>query len=134
MNWKLLWLIPFALLVGLVLKNWSWSVSEDDVVGTYVNTNYGHQPCCVEAPHEPDTLILRSDGTMRSGFYGEGTWEVKDHGTELHWSYPCEYGTDWEHQHVKAMCGYTAEIENEVGRPIRLTLEDDWRHCYERIH
>ena len=129
----ILWTILALLVVGLFIKNWSWPVSRDEMIGTYVNTSFSHVPCCAEAPHEPDTLRLLADGTMVSGFYGIGTWELEGHGNSVHWSYPCEYGTDWEHQHVKGMCGYSASIDNEIGQPIRLVLNWDWDHHYKKV-
>lgn len=44
--------------------------------GKYINTNYENPICCVEAPHEPDTLILSSNGTFKSNFYGKGTFKI----------------------------------------------------------
>jgi hypothetical protein len=123
MRRQILWSIPVLLVICLIIKNWSWSVSQEDVVGVYVNTNYSHDPCCVEAPHEPDTLRLLADGTMISGFYGKGTWELRDNGSEVHWSYPYE----------KGMAGYAAGIDNEIGQPIKLVLEHNWGHHYRKI-
>ncbi|MFZ1687113.1 MAG: hypothetical protein WAU70_06815, partial [Flavobacteriales bacterium] len=92
MNLRILWLVPVVAIVGVIVLNWNWSVSKQDVIGTYVNTNYDKPICCVEAPHVPDTLVLLPDGEMHSGFYGTGTWELQDNNTEVHWSYPYEYG------------------------------------------
>ena len=122
MNRKILWAIPVLLVVGLIIKNWSWSVSREDVIGTYVNTNYSHVPCCVEAPHEPDTLRLLSNGTMSSGFYGKGTWELDSQDNSVDWSYPYEHG----------MAGYSAGIDNRLGEPLKLTLEYNWGHHYRK--
>jgi hypothetical protein len=117
------WVILVLLVVGLIIKNWSWSISRDKVVGTYVNTSFSHDPCCVEAPHRSDTLRLLADGTMLSGFYGKGTWELESDGDGVHWSYPYEYG----------MAGYSAGIENKIGEPLKLILEFDWNHHYKKI-
>jgi hypothetical protein len=135
MKRQLLWTIPLLLVLGLIIKNWSWSVSQDQLVGTYVNTNYSQTICCVEAPHEPDTLHLMADGTMISGFYGKGTWKLERGGNGVDWSYPCEYGTGCgdEHQVVQSMCGYSASIDNEIGRPIKLVLNWDWDHHYKKV-
>ena len=123
MKRQILWMIPVLLVVGLIIKNWSWSVTEDQLVGTYINTNYSQTKCCVEAPHEPDTLRLMADGTMTSGFYGTGTWELKRGGSAVEWHYPYEYGT----------AGYSASIDNEIGQPIRLILNWDWDHHYKKV-
>lgn len=123
MRRQLLWMILVLLVAGLIIKNWSWSVSREDVIGTYVNTSFSHVPCCVEAPHEPDTLHLLSDGTMISGFYGKGTWELDSQGNGVDWNYPYEHG----------MAGYSAGIENRIGQPLKLILELDWDHHYRKI-
>ena len=135
MKRQILLVIPVLLIVGLVVKNWSWSASREDVIGTYINTSFSHVPCCVEAPHEPDTLRLLADGTMVSGFYGRGTWELEQGGNGVDWSYPCEYGTGCgdEHRTVQSMCGYSAGIDNVMGQPIKLILELDWDHHYRKI-
>ncbi|HNU55538.1 MAG TPA: hypothetical protein PKN30_03040 [Flavobacteriales bacterium] len=135
MNRKILWAIPVLLVVGLIIMNWSWSVSREDVIGTYVNTSFSHVPCCVEAPHRPDTLRLFADGTMISGFYSKGTWELESDGNGVDWSYPCEYRTGYAdgNRLVQSMCGYSAVIDNMIGQPIKLILELDWDHHYRKV-
>ena len=123
MNMRFLWLIPLALIVGLIVWNWNWSVAPENVVGTYVNTNYDNPHCCVEAPHQPDTLVLLSNGVMHSGFYGTGTWELRYNNTEIHWSYPYEHG----------MAGYAAGVVNEIGTELRLELNYKTNHYYRKI-
>ncbi len=51
-------------------------LKEKTLYDKYVNTNYQNPICCVEAPHEADTLILFRDGHFESKFYGKGHFEV----------------------------------------------------------
>ncbi len=122
MNRRILWFIPVVLIVGLIIWNWNWSVSEEDVVGNYVNTNYDKPICCVEAPHQPDTLELLPDGTMKSGFYGKGTWKLVG-SSSLEWNYTYEYGG----------AVYQTVVENEIGEEVRLDLNYKTNHYYRKI-
>ncbi len=120
MNLRILWLIPVVLIVGLMIKNWSWSVSESEVTGTYANMNYDKPICCVEAPHVADTLMLLADGTFRSPFYGTGLWTVDSDGDGIRLRSPGEYD-------------YQLGIDNELGQNIRVILNFKTNHYYERI-
>ncbi len=122
MNLKLWWLVPVAAIIGLIIWNWNWGVSETNVVGTYVNANYDKPNCCVEAPHQPDSLDLFPDGTMKSGFYGKGTWKlVGASKLELYYNY--EYGG----------AVYQTVVENHFGEEIRLDLNYKTNHYYRKI-
>ncbi|MFC3160630.1 hypothetical protein SAMN05443633_10242 [Chryseobacterium arachidis] len=67
----------FALgILVIILFTIDFPLKESTLYGRYANTNYQNPTCCVEAPHEPDTLILFRDGHFESKFYGKGRFEV----------------------------------------------------------
>lgn len=62
----------------IIIFTIDFPLREKTLFGKYINTNYENPICCVEAPHEPDTLILFRDGHFESGFYGKGRFEVSN--------------------------------------------------------
>lgn len=74
-------------------------LKEKTLYGKYVNTNYQNPTCCVEVPHESDTLILYSNGNFESKFFGKGRFEINNGITprmELHYTSfgePVSYNT-----------------------------------------
>ncbi len=53
-------------------------MTKKSVIGTYINKDYHRNHCCLEAPHVPDTLVLKEDGIFISGFFGEGSYKLKN--------------------------------------------------------
>ncbi len=68
--------LGIILFIGVCALRCDIPMTKYSVVGTYANTNYGNKPCCIESPHKPDDLTLKSDGTFSSEFFGNGTYEV----------------------------------------------------------
>ncbi len=67
----------FALgILVIILFTIDFPLRENTLYGRYANTNYQNPICCVEAPHEPDTLVLFRDGHFESKFYGKGRFEL----------------------------------------------------------
>lgn len=61
------------------------------VYGKYVNTNYENSSVA-EIPSTQDTLVLFSDMTFTSSYYGKGTYDLKYglSGTKITWVYDNE--------------------------------------------
>ncbi|MFD2515988.1 hypothetical protein ACFSRY_19100 [Pontibacter locisalis] len=117
--------IGFVLLVGIFVFNYNVPMTESHIVGTYINTNFSKEPCCVESPHQPDTLVLNSDGTFFSGFYGNGTYET-DSGllnTRIKWSYDYEMGK----------AGYSTYFSNKIYEKPKIILNFDLNHFYQKV-
>lgn len=68
---KLVLKIFVVVILGIIIFITDYPLKEKTLYGKYVNTNYQNPICCVEAPHEPDTLILHSNGNFESVFSGE---------------------------------------------------------------
>lgn len=99
-------------------------LKEKTLYGKYVNTNYQNPICCVEAPHEPDTLILFSDGHFESEFYGKGRFEVSNglvSGIILH------YISDGE------TMSYNTYFSNKLFEKPKIILNADMNHVYTKI-
>src|SRR5690606_29522377 len=95
------------------------------VVGVYANTNYDNTICCLEAPHIADTLLLKSDGTFSSPYYGNGTYKVN-------------YGIlttkiDWTYQYEMGKAGYSTRFSNKVFEKPKIILNYDLGHYYEKV-
>jgi hypothetical protein len=83
---KRILLIVIVLLITIVFfRNFSFPVSKEEIIGEYENTNFTNPHCCVEAPHVPDRLILNSDYTFSSKFYGNGQWKLNGSYLELNY-------------------------------------------------
>jgi len=110
-------------LIGILRFN--IPLTKNSVVGVYENTNYGHEPCCVETPHKPDILILKSEGTFTSDFYGTGTYNV-NYGlltTEIDWTYKYEMGK----------AGYSTYFSNKIYENPKIILNYDLNHYYKKV-
>lgn len=47
-----------------------------NLYGAYFTVGQGNNPSMDMVPVKPDTLVLRSDKTFASKYYGEGTYEI----------------------------------------------------------
>lgn len=124
-------LIAVCVVASLILVRIDWSLGKDDIVGTYVNTNYDKPHCCVEAPHEPDTLILKSDFTYFSDYYGKGTYELN--GLNISWTYCIDSVEGYNVQMGEA--GYSTHISNKLFEEPRIILNSlpQLEHYYRKI-
>jgi hypothetical protein len=100
-------------------------MTKSSIVGTYANTNYKNEPCCLGSPHIPDTLTLKSDGTFSSEFYGSGNYKAwfRILSTEIEWTYTDEIGK----------IGYHTYFSNKIYQNTRIILNYDLNHYYEKI-
>ncbi len=116
--------ILFLIGIGILVLLSDIPMTKNSVVGTYVNTNYKNERCCPEAPHVADTLILKSDGTFSSGYYGKGTYKVH-YGifTKIDWTYDYEIG--------KAI--FSTNFTNKIFEKPKIILNYDLNHYYEKI-
>jgi hypothetical protein len=117
--------IGLILLIGILILQCNIPMTKKSVVGTYVNTNYEKERCCLESPHVADTLILKSNGTFSSGYYGNGNYNV-NYGiltTEIDWTYEYETGK----------AGYSTRFSNKVFEKPKIILNYDLGHYYEKV-
>ena len=99
-------------------------MTESKVIGTYINTNYENERSCLESPHVADTLILKSNGTFSSGYYGNGTYEI-NYGiltTKIDWTYDYELGK----------AGYSTYFSNKIFEKSKIKLNYGLNHYYEK--
>ena len=117
--------IGIILFIGILILRYDLPMTKSSLIGTYANTNYGNEPCCLESPHKADTLILKSDGTFSSGFYGNGTYKV-NYGiltTEIDWTYDYEMGK----------AGHSTYFSNKIYENPKIILNYDLNHYYEKL-
>lgn len=117
--------IGIILFIGILLLRFDIPMTKISVVGTYTNTNYGNKHCCLESPHKADTLILKSDGTFSSEFYGNGTYNL-NYGllkTEI----------DLHYQYEMGRAGYYTSFNNKMFERSKIILNSDLNHSYEKI-
>lgn len=111
-------------LITIIAFNIDYPLSDSEISGQYVNTNYQNKPCCVEAPHVSDTLELFSDNTFISGFYGRGTYKIyRGLSTKIILTYDYEMGKG----------SYYTSFTNEIFEKPRIILNSDTNHYYEKI-
>lgn len=100
-------------------------MTKNSVMGTYVNTNYKNKHCCLESPHNADTLTLKSDGKFSSGYYGIGSYDI-NYGlfeTEIELHYISEMGK----------AGFYSSFRNKIFEGPRIGMNDDLNHYYQKI-
>jgi hypothetical protein len=109
----------FAILfLLLIVFYYDFPLTKTKIVGTYINTNYENEPCCMEAPHQPDTLTLNSDYTFTSNFYGQGTYTTN--GLDIHWKYQM------------GQAGFHTSFSNKLFEEPRIILNYDFNHHYKK--
>ncbi|MNK34728.1 hypothetical protein D3C87_532400 [compost metagenome] len=115
-------LILIFIFIGIfVLTKINFPLKKEKIVGKYINMNFENKSCCVEAPHKADTLILYSDGSYESNFYGNGKYNFKDNILEI----------DYDYENGKAQ--YRAIISNKLFQKLRIELNYKLNHYYEKI-
>ena len=119
---KRVYLTLIASLIALgFIRNFSFSVSEDEIIGAYENTNFSNRHYCVEAPHVPDRLILKPDYTFSSTYYGIGDWKRNGSRIELHWK---------DENGGASMNTY---FTNRLFEEPRIVLNADLEHYYGKV-
>jgi hypothetical protein len=97
------------------------SQSIENVTGMYVNSNFDYEPFIAEIPYLIDTLILNKDYSFRSGYYGEGSFELKENRIKLIYKY--EFGSS----------SYEAPIETDSDGNPKIILFREHNHHYKKI-
>jgi hypothetical protein len=114
--------IGIILFIGILILGYDLPIKKSNVIGIYVSTET--QPSLADLPHKSDTLILKSDGTFSSGFYGNGTYNI-DYGilkTKIDWNYEYEMGK----------AGHHAYFSNKIYENPKIILNSDLNHYYEK--
>ena len=120
----ILTIITLGLLV-ITIFNVDCPLKDRTLYGMYVNTNYQNPICCVEAPHESDTLILYSDGNFESRFFGKGQFEMSNGISpriELHYK---SFGES---------ALFSTYISNQFFGKTKIILNADMNHVYTKIN
>jgi len=95
--------------------------SEIEIMGVYTNNNFDELPFFAEVPYTRDTLILTSDRTFTSGYYGKGTYEVKGGSLRLESKPPFHGARSFP---IK---------RSFLKRKVLLVLSSDMNYYYEKI-
>lgn len=123
MNRRLLVLAFAVLVIGLCFSISSWSVSESEIVGTYVNRNYRNP--IAELPHMPDTLVLLPQGHLISRYYGRGSYTIEMHGLGKKLLLKPGSGS--------AVAPSMVGIDVSIDRDLRLIMSTDFDQYYEKL-
>ena len=122
---RIIFKIGAFLLIGFSIVGCDIPMNKDSVIGDYANTNYDNEHCCMNSPHKPDTLILNSDGTFSSEFYGTGTYEVSYGISESRIAWTYDYGVD--------SVIIDTYFNNKVFGNTKIILNGDFNHYYEKF-
>lgn len=83
--------------------------------------NFENRNYCVEAPHKPDTIILFSNGTFKSEFYGIGNYKIDGNDLELNYDY----------ENGKAE--YKTTITNKLYQNPKIIMNHKLNHYYDKF-
>lgn len=116
------------LFIGIAIAYYLFAnfIPKNEIVGTYVNTNYSYEPFLVEIPYQVDTLILYKDNTFKSNFFeGNGVYEISyaANGTFISLLYNYEFG--------KAR--FNSKIERLYSDNLKIILDDEKDHYYAKL-
>jgi hypothetical protein len=100
-------------------------MSEKSVLGVYVNKNYSINQCCMNSPHKPDTLTLKSGGALLSSFYGAREYKIQYGFSETRISWVYDYKVD--------SITIDTYFSNQLFENPRIILNYDMNHYYEKI-
>ncbi|MBD3905829.1 hypothetical protein NAL32_14020 [Chryseobacterium sp. Ch-15] len=113
------------MILVVIIFTIDYPLKEKTLYGMYVNTNYKNPICCVEAPHEPDTLILHSNGDFESRFFGRGQFEISNGinpRIELHYK---SFGQS---------ALFSTYFSNKLFEKPKIILNADMNHVYTKIN
>lgn len=112
-------------LIGIILVEYDFLISEVEVVGTYVNNNFDEEPFYAEVPYIRDTLKLNLDKTFTSKYYGNGIYEISSDffGSELSLSYENKMGKG----------GANFPLKDKPFQSVKIMLSFDLDYYYEKI-
>lgn len=117
-------LIALGLLV-ITIFNVDYPLKDKTLYGMYVNTNYQNPICCVEAPHEPDTLIMYSDGNFESRFFGKGQFEMSN---------GISPRIEFHYKSFGKSALFSTYFSNQLFRKTKIILNADMNHVYTKIN
>jgi hypothetical protein len=121
---KVLIFLIFGIFLIIILTM-NFPLRERSMYGKYINTNYGSPICCVESPHQPDTLILFRNGTFKSNFYGKGTFTVNNGiNPTIELRYP-EFGKS---------ARFKTYFSNIIFENPKIVLNTDMNHFYTKTN
>ena len=100
-------------------------MTDSDIVGTYI-TNNPEKISIGEIPTEKDTLILKTDKTFISGYYGEGKYEIEKNifTTTIRLKYQYEFGK----------ASFRSDFENKLFGTTKIILNDDLDIAYHKVN
>lgn len=114
-----------VMILVVIIFTIDYPLKKKTLYGIYVNTNYENPICCVEAPHEPDTLILHSNGDFESRFFGTGQFEISNgisSRIELHYK---SFGQS---------ASFNTYFSNKLFEKSKIILNSDMNHVYTKIN
>ncbi|MCJ8154212.1 hypothetical protein MKJ01_10620 [Chryseobacterium sp. SSA4.19] len=114
----------FGLLI-IIIFTMDYSLKGKTLYGKYANTNYQHLICCVEAPHEPDTLILYSNGNFESRFFGKGRFEVYN---------GISSRIEFHYKSYEKSASFNTYFSNKLFEEPKIILNADMNHVYTKIN
>jgi len=99
--------------------------SNNKFVGRYINVNYDYDPFLAEIPYVADTLLLRSDFTFQSKYFGQGSYEINRSISETKIVLHCEY--------EMGAFSFQATIESDERGSPKIVLFREENHYYKKI-
>ncbi|MCX8533864.1 hypothetical protein [Chryseobacterium luquanense] len=121
---KALSILTFGLLV-IIIFTMDYPLKAKTLYGKYINTNYQNSICCVEAPHEPDTLILFSNGIFESRFFGKGQFEVSN---------GISPRIEFHYKSYEESASYNTYFSNKLFEKPKIILNADMNHVYTKMN
>ena len=108
-------------------------ISQRSLVGGYINKNFDYQGVLSDIPYQTDTLMLLSDNTFTSSYWGKGTYKVKYSltGTKIILIYRYKFGLASFSTTVTRLQGVTPviildELHNHYLEKTRLWKGPSW--------
>ena len=112
------------IIILLIILNIDFPLNSKKMYGKYANMNFDNEICCVEAPHESDTLELFEDGNFQSKFYGKGKFQITNGVNPI---IELKY-TDFGKSAI-----YRTYFVNKIFEKTKIMLNADANHYYEKI-
>ena len=114
-----------SIILLLFVFNYNFPLSNNTIAGTYVNKYYDVIDSHHETAGKPDTLFLKSDGTLYSEFYGNGTYSISNGGifTQKIVLNP---------ENPKEVMTFSTYLSNKIYEKTKISLGGDWS-CYEKV-
>lgn len=115
------------LLIGVFILSFYYNnlVSQQALIGSYVNTNYDYIPVLSEVPNVSDTLTLYANNTFKSNYWGKGYYKIfyTVTGTKIQIIYKYQFGK----------AGYEASIARINWGSPAIILNKSKNHFYEKV-